>query len=124
MISIITDSTMALRPRAPVFRVMAMSAMALTASSVKVRSHVVELQARGVLAHYGVFRLQQDAHQVVAFQIIQGYVNGQATHEFGDQPETAPGHRGEAICIDRKYPRPGYGPSRRTPWDVLTPGFR
>ena len=82
MICVSSPSITARRPRAPMLRSMALSAMASRASSVKFQVHVVVLHQLLVLLHQGVLRLRQNPHQILPLQSVQGRDHRQAAHQF------------------------------------------
>ena len=48
-------------------------------------SHAVQIHQIAVLAHQRVFRLGEDADQLLFIQLIQRDHDGQAAHKFGNQ---------------------------------------
>ena len=87
MTSSSTSSRIARRPRAPVPRFSASSATASSASSVKHEVDVVELEELLVLLQQRVLRLDEDAHQRVLVEVVDGADDGEPADELGDQPE-------------------------------------
>ena len=75
------------RPRAPVSRSSALSAISHSASSVKTSSIVVVPEEALVLLDERVLRLGQDLDEILAAQLVHGRDDRQAADELGDQPE-------------------------------------
>ncbi len=117
MRSSMAPSTMARRPRAPVLRTMAWSAMASMALALELQVGLVQSQRRLVLADDGVLGFGGDAQQVFARQFLEADHDGQASDELGDEPEAdqvlgvelAGTARGgcpaSCVCTDEPKPR-------------------
>ena len=54
-------------------------------SRLKLELHAVQIHQIAVLAHQRVFRLGEDADQLLFIQLIQRDHDGQAAHKFGNQ---------------------------------------
>ena len=86
MISSMTSSSTARRPRAPVPRFIASRATAATASSVNLQPHLLQLEVLLVLLDDRVLGLAQDADERRLVEVVQGGHHGQPPDELRDEP--------------------------------------
>ena len=87
MIFVMISSSTARRPLAPILRSMARWAIASSAAIFEIQRHMIQLQQLAILPAERIFRLGQDAHQILLRQAVEAGDHRHTADQLRDQAE-------------------------------------